>query len=303
MKRGIIWGTGFNGMSYPVDPDQLGNASPSWAQDIKALAPWALAPFVPDETESRSWISGEGQKEAPLILTGPCSSAMDVAWHFISKNVLPEWGSVLALNQWNGRGQLGRMWLSPAGNFYYAARFPSPSGSWGNLLPLIVGYSLAKSFARIHIHTDIKWPNDLVIENKKVGGILIEKKEDMVVVGVGINLVSSPGKEELRHDNVIPSAALQDFGYDFTPLGLWQNLMAPCRKIFEEIVRTDIPSGLITKLHEHLAFKDDRVNITDRDNKVFIATIMGLAEDGGLKLLVNNEIKVIQSGSICPLAG
>jgi len=176
MKGNFLWREGSSGMAHPIDPDQLRKASSSWALDIDDLAPWTSMSFIPDEPESRFWVSEADKKKEQLIITGPCNSSMDVAWHFISKKILVEWGSILALSQWNGRGQLGRMWLSPVGNIYSAIRFPSPPQPWHNLLPLIMGYSLLKSFAQIDINMMLKWPNDLVVDNKKVGGDFDRKK-------------------------------------------------------------------------------------------------------------------------------
>lgn len=299
MKGHFLWREGSGGMAYPTDPDQIRNTSSSWALDIDALAPWTTS-FIPHEPESRFWVSGADKKTDQLIITGPCSSSMDLAWHFISKKILTEWGSILALSQWNGRGQLGRMWVSPVGNIYSATQFLSPPKPWHNLLPLMVGFSLLRSFAQININLMLKWPNDLVMDNKKVGGVLIERKEERVVVGVGINLISNPGKEQLRNHNVIPAASLKDFGFDFTPFGLWKNLIGRCRDSFKDILETKTPSEFITLLHEYLAFKDKVVNFTDHENKTCKAIVMGLDETGGLKLLINNEIKIVQSGSICP---
>ncbi|MBU0973471.1 MAG: biotin--[acetyl-CoA-carboxylase] ligase [Proteobacteria bacterium] len=301
MKGCFLWGEGSDGMAYPTDPDQLKNECVSWASDINALSPWTPGTFLPDTPAERCWTSGQAQKKAQLILTGPCKSSMDLAWQFISKKSLLEWGSLLASRQWNGRGQLGRMWMSPAGNIYSATRLPTPSKAWDDLLPLVLGYCLVKSFAQINIKMALKWPNDLMMDNKKVGGILIERKEDMVVAGVGINLISSPEKTQLRNHMLIEAASLRDFGYEFTPFCLWQNLVGRCRDIFRQILRTQTPAQFILDAHAHLAFKDTGVRVIDRENKTWDATPIGLAENGGLKLLKNNEITIIQTGSICPL--
>ena len=297
----FIWGAGSSGLVLPVNLDKFRNSSPSWALDIEAFGPWISTMLFSDEKESRFWVSEKPENRYQLILTGSCSAAMDVAWRFISKKILQEWGSVLSLNQWRGRGQLGRTWVSALGNIYSATRFPLPPSSWENLLPLIVAYSLVKSFARINIQMAIKWPNDLILGGKKVGGILVEIRGDSAVVGVGINLLSSPGEEMLRNPRVITAASLIDFGYEFTPLDLWQNLLGQCQADFTRIVETKTPSGFITEIHDYLAFKNEKVHLIDRENKTSTAILMGLAENGGLKLLMNDKIQIVQSGSICPL--
>ena len=121
------------------------------------------------------------------------------------------------------------------------------------------------------------------------------------MVGVGLNLISNPVKEQLRNHNVIPAASLKDFGFNFTPFGLWKNLRGRCRDNFKEIIETKTLSEFVTLIHEYLAFKGNMVIFTDHENKTCEAIVIGLTETGGLKLLINNEIKIIQSGSICPL--
>jgi BirA family transcriptional regulator, biotin operon repressor / biotin---[acetyl-CoA-carboxylase] ligase len=98
--------------------------------------------------------------------------------------------SLVAKEQTAGRGRLGRAWLSDEHSLMLSVGLPLAPLDWSGL-SLAVGLSIAES---LHASIQIKWPNDLWLEGKKLAGILIETcamQEEtgrFVVVGVGINL-------------------------------------------------------------------------------------------------------------------
>ena len=104
--------------------------------------------------------------------------------------------AVLAERQTAGRGRRGRHWVSPfGGNIYLSLcmKFESGVGELG-CLPLVVALSASDALARIGMdgHT-IKWPNDLLFEQRKLGGCLVEVQGDaagpcVAVMGMGINV-------------------------------------------------------------------------------------------------------------------
>lgn len=265
MSGTIIWESGSKDKAQATDPYTLQKASASWSHDIKDPALWQSISFPLGEQENRFWISSEDCQGSLIIISGPCSSSMDLAWYFIQNEQLPVWGSVLALCQWAGRGQLGRQWVSPIDNIYGACRLPKISSCWIDLLPLVVGYALLKSFSQFGVEMQLKWPNDLLIKNKKVGGVLIENKGDAIVAGIGLNLSSSPDKNRLREDNSIEAASLSDFGYHFTPLALWRNLIREVRNHFNNITRADNPSRFIEEVQQYLAFVGKQVSVLPLD--------------------------------------
>ena len=103
------------------------------------------------------------------------------------------WSALLAFEQTAGRGRRGRTWVSPAGLGIYATVF-------GRLrqrerlavLPLAVAAALAEALAPFAPTVRLKWPNDLMLEGRKVGGVLVESMPgasgDMdALIGFGIN--------------------------------------------------------------------------------------------------------------------
>jgi BirA family biotin operon repressor/biotin-[acetyl-CoA-carboxylase] ligase len=107
---------------------------------------------------------------------------------------------VLADAQTAGRGRLGRHWFSPPGRNIYASivvRRPVDGdrlSQWLSWLPLMAAVSVAEAIDTVAgTNISVKWPNDLLIDGRKVGGILCEsgtsaRSGSFQVVGIGINI-------------------------------------------------------------------------------------------------------------------
>jgi BirA family transcriptional regulator, biotin operon repressor / biotin---[acetyl-CoA-carboxylase] ligase len=100
---------------------------------------------------------------------------------------------VVAEHQTAGRGRLGRSWETPAGTaltFSMLLRPSVPASSWP-WLPLLTGYALAEALSSHGYAAGVKWPNDVLIGERKVAGILVERVETptgpAAVIGVGLN--------------------------------------------------------------------------------------------------------------------
>jgi len=132
-----------------------------------------------------------------------------------ARNGSPGGTVVIAGEQTAGKGRLKRAWLSPPGNIALSmVLYPDIAG-----LPYLVmiaslaaGYSIEKATG---VKTQIKWPNDILIDGKKVGGILIENemknnKVAFSIVGVGINV----GLDVTAHTEISATAASLRAGLD-----------------------------------------------------------------------------------------
>jgi BirA family biotin operon repressor/biotin-[acetyl-CoA-carboxylase] ligase len=108
---------------------------------------------------------------------------------------------ITAQNQTNGRGRLGRTWKEANGNLYFSYGLEISPQNLSNIVCLI-GLSLAKTIQDVLPNKDIKikWPNDIVIENKKISGILLENiKDNLWCVGIGVNIQTAPILDENSH--------------------------------------------------------------------------------------------------------
>ena len=94
---------------------------------------------------------------------------------------------VVADMQKEGRGRLDRKWISPVGGLYFSIILKMDAR-----LPLISSIAVTKTLKKIGLDAKIKWPNDILIKNRKVAGILIECINDYAILGIGINVDKTP---------------------------------------------------------------------------------------------------------------
>jgi BirA family transcriptional regulator, biotin operon repressor / biotin---[acetyl-CoA-carboxylase] ligase len=129
------------------------------------------------------------------------NSTMELAKELLSGSEQPSGliGIGAAREQLRGRGRQGRSWISKPGDGVYVSvawRYESVPSELG-LLPLCVGVQLLREFNEFNLPLQLKWPNDLVVLGKKLGGVLVESstigERTEVVVGVGVNLRGSMG--------------------------------------------------------------------------------------------------------------
>ncbi len=123
------------------------------------------------------------------------SSTMDMASQLALKG-LPEGTIVIAETQTKGRGRLGRLWHSPKykGLYFSLILKPKIPVNKAALITLLAGVSISEAIRESSlIETQIKWPNDIIFNNKKLGGILTEIQAEVdevnfMIIGIGLNI-------------------------------------------------------------------------------------------------------------------
>jgi BirA family biotin operon repressor/biotin-[acetyl-CoA-carboxylase] ligase len=133
---------------------------------------------------------------APLgvVVLGPTESTNAVVADR-ARGGAPEGLVVATEHQTAGRGRLDRTWETPAGSaltFSVLLRPTVPPAQWP-WLPLLTGYAVAKALAAAGFGARLKWPNDVLLGDRKVAGILVERVEGeggpAAVVGIGLNVL------------------------------------------------------------------------------------------------------------------
>ena len=126
------------------------------------------------------------------------TSTNDVALDLI-KDKKKEYGCVYADTQTKGRGTQGKEWVSEIGNLFGSIFFPlknnyPPFDEFSIINPVIIS-DVIKEFCE-EKKISLKWPNDVLVEGRKICGILQEvitsNSKKFLIIGVGINLISNP---------------------------------------------------------------------------------------------------------------
>ena len=118
-------------------------------------------------------------------------------------------GIVISALQTNGKGTIGKKWISIKGNLFVSIFFEikqnMPNFKEFSLINPIIIKNILKRYSKFEVK--IKWPNDLLIKSKKVCGILQElikiEKKTFLIIGIGINTLKSPKKRKFKSISLI----------------------------------------------------------------------------------------------------
>lgn len=213
----------------------------------------------------------------------------------LARNGLGEGIWLRADRQSAGRGRQGRSWSSPPGNLYASTLVrlrpgdPAPA-----TLGLTVAVALDEAL-RVYVQDSdlvLKWPNDLLLGGAKLSGILLERVNDAVVVGIGVNLAHHPDLPErpttslAAHGVEVAAPALADtLAEAFSRwLGIWRSHgFAPVRTRWLDRAHP-VGSALMVRLP---------------DGGVQEGLFAGLESEGALKLrLADGTTRVIHAADV-----
>ncbi|WP_159427683.1 biotin--[acetyl-CoA-carboxylase] ligase [Desulfonauticus submarinus] len=230
-----------------------------------------------------------------IFVFDKCSSTMDVGWKLFKEGELKEGDSVFAYEQTKGRGQFRRKWISKKGNIYVSwlwKAFP-----WEErLISLGIGVLLCKALNQLNVPVKIKWPNDLILKEKKVGGILVEERYNCFLVGIGLNLNFCPKMDELEREGLFPPGNLREVVSEQDPFLFWIKLKSCCMDLISQL---DLFAGeeFQAQLNKYLAFCGKKVLVWNGTEQIE-GRIVGVNFRGELELFQDREISQIGSGTI-----
>lgn len=108
---------------------------------------------------------------------------------------LPAWSAVRSDTQTNGRGRFQRAWVSDEGGLWLSAVEPAVGDTIGRrAMPLAAGLAICESLQQLGVsHVRLRWPNDVLVDDRKLAGLLIDQFSlGLVVVGIGLNVRNRP---------------------------------------------------------------------------------------------------------------
>lgn len=209
---------------------------------------------------------------------------------------------VVADMQTLGKGRMGRSWSSPAGTgiFMSLCIKPEIAVEKASMITLVTAISICDAIEELYtISTTIKWPNDIVINSKKISGILTEMSSDMdgikyIISGMGINVNNKEFPDDIKD---MASSLLLETGILMDRAKLIAAVMYHFYRNMNIFLKTCDMSGLKENYEKHLANIGKDVNILDPKGS-YQAVALGIDETGALLVNAEGKIKRIISGEV-----
>ena len=209
---------------------------------------------------------------------------------------------VIADAQSEGKGRMGRSWNSPEGTGIWMSLILKPEilPQHASQLTLVAGLCMCEAIMAVTgLEASIKWPNDIVVNGKKVCGILTEMSAEMerinyIVLGIGINVNHREFPKELPFAT---SLALEG-GHDYTRAAFIKAFLERFEKKYMHYKLNPNLESVLSLYEKHCITLGKTVKITS-GNEAFIAQAKGITVDGNL--IVETEMgeeKLVYSGEV-----
>ena len=234
----------------------------------------------------------------PTLYYPSISSTMDVARQSIAKGA-SEGTVILADEQISGRGRLGREWVSPPDSSLMLSIILHPKLAQVQRLTMAACIAIARCIEYVaYLETSIKWPNDVLINCKKVSGVLIESDVaggtvNYAIVGIALNV--NLDVESYPEIAAIASSLKRELGLPFSRLDVLASLLSEFESVYDALCK-----GEPIQIEWKRRLKTLGQNVTVRCGDV---VRKGMAEDvdddGNLLLrLPNKKLEVISAGDV-----
>jgi len=205
---------------------------------------------------------------------------------------------VIAGKQIGGRGRRDNVWWSPPGGLWMSARIPDCNfGKYISVLNILCGLSCAKACNTVlaetnekRLRTSLRWPNDIMLLDRKLGGLLIEVKTvgnsfKSIIVGVGINVNQRDFPEGLEQSAISLAIVLQKRSSRY-------KLVIQILKELDSMIMQYKEEGTEDLAREWRAFSYElgkEVEIKSSSGKDKYGKVIGIGKSGELLLIDNNN--------------
>lgn len=209
---------------------------------------------------------------------------------------------VVAGKQESGRGRRGRSFESPAGTGIFMTLLLRPEIEPQNasMLTLVSALAVAKGIEHmVDLPVQIKWPNDIVINGKKVCGILTEMSAQMdyvnyIVIGIGINVGNEEFPEEIK--DVATSIYLES-GKHVNRAMLIEKIWEEFEDYYELYEKTQDLSSLVKEYDSYLVNRGQKVRVLD-SKEPYEGKAMGIADRGELIVDTWEARRLVSAGEV-----
>ena len=210
---------------------------------------------------------------------------------------------VVADRQLAGKGRRGRSWESPAGTGIFMTLMIKPDINPNNasMLTLVAAMAVARAIMDVTgALAQIKWPNDIVMNGKKICGILTEMSAQFdyinhIVIGIGVNVHNEEFPEEIAH--MASSLMLECDGKKFRRADLIEKMLEYFEQYYEVFLQTEDLSALEKEYDSMLVNLHKKVRVLD-SKEPFEGTAMGITKKGELVVDTWSSRKLVSSGEV-----
>ena len=221
------------------------------------------------------------------------TSTNDWMWQFVKARTPAEGAMVFTYFQAQGKGRMAKVWNSNKGENILCSFFLKPafiSLQQQASLNFSIALAVADTFSAFLTDSILlKWPNDIICDNKKLAGILIENtikgdKIENVVIGIGMNI----NQKEFDHEPL--AASIFMLKGQFTPL---EDVLAKLAQNLEKQylrLRTAHHQTIIDEYNRRLYGKNTVVTIKT-DNELAEGILKEVAADGEIEIVTSGEVK------------
>jgi BirA family biotin operon repressor/biotin-[acetyl-CoA-carboxylase] ligase len=199
----------------------------------------------------------------------------------------PDFSLVIADEQTSGRGRMDRKWFTPPGSALALSLILRPTTverTHPSRITGLLALSLAESLLPLGLAPQIKWPNDVLLNEQKVAGILVEsswlgERLDAMILGMGVNVLKAavPPADQL----LFPTTSIEtELGHPIERINL---LLEIVNRVLDW--RPKLGTDAFLEAWEgHLAFRGQQVRVEGGSEGPIRGEVLGLESDGSLRL-------------------
>jgi len=224
-------------------------------------------------------------------------STNNYAMQLIDANKAQHGTVVTAGSQWAGKGQRGRTWVAAPGESLLMSVVVVPARPiqqqfvFNASIAVAIAKYLQNMLAAANVR--IKWPNDLIVNDKKAGGILIENvirgsNWSFAVIGLGLNVNQDAFPQELPHATSLQRAAGCSFQVPELRDGIWSSIM--------EALSAPFSPEAVMEAYNAFLFRKDELQGFSKDGSTWFARVLQANADGTLSVQESDAVRQYMHG-------
>ncbi len=239
-----------------------------------------------------------------IIFLSTVDSTNEEAKRRIKKIVEPTW--IIADRQTEGKGRHGKVWFDGKGNFtgslvFFPLRNPSSFFLYGFFFGVAL-YDTIKSICDKPLDLFLKWPNDVILEGRKLSGILVESQkllnsnQFVLILGMGVNLNSAPNlkKNQVGYNAICLADVL---GYKVEEKEFFESLKTQIAYL-EKAVNNEGLEKVVDYWLKRTYEIGAQLEIKDYKGERFSGRFAGIDTAGGILISSGNKIAKVYSGDV-----